>query len=644
MNSDDRTATKLSESILNTISMKPMFGDHRPPLIILDEIDGISGAKSNGKSAIDTILTLIRKKTDKSYVINRPIICICNDQFTFFLFLFVVITTTCTRSYEAAQVFTFKAVSKHALVKRLTGICRQEYLHVDNTTLYFLCDITQNDIRSCLHTLQSFKEELGGKQRIANRVTIDTLVNTPIGRKDVTNSLFEVWDRILKRKMTNINTKQKQHIQGYKKHHSTEEDDDSRVNVKSETAEWDEIVSVMTGVDKDKMMQGVHENYLLVGYSDPVFQKTLEASDWLCVSDLFETCIRSKQQFEFSPYLTYCCIGVHQVACATDSFARFQFPNLQSRLNKKINENKNIVCMLQNRNEHHLQRLRDESQSLTVNCLFNAKAIIPPGGNVLKQFFNFEVCVEEVIPYVLQQIYKEDFKGSGNIHLHHAISNHTTFDNSLHGREKRIFYSLINIMIECGLYYAKIQDDYMLQPPIDALQLFSFDVLQTASKAKRAPSRNDEIVKELMQRVLGKSMKNWLKATIRHQMELECMRRNESAVGKYNRLKENKTSQNASAGGMSKFTKMDKNEGTEVCEEDEDNSMPLTSCVNKQKQNNFFTRFLTSSGKVPLGAGTKPIHSEKPSLQTTPTKGDFIAAAKQKVVNLLRLKKTNSTD
>merc|ERR1712039_530042 len=38
--SDDRTGKKLKDVIINAATMKPMFGDTRPPLIICDEIDG----------------------------------------------------------------------------------------------------------------------------------------------------------------------------------------------------------------------------------------------------------------------------------------------------------------------------------------------------------------------------------------------------------------------------------------------------------------------------------------------------------------------------------------------------------------------------------------------------------------------------
>merc|ERR1712190_138209 len=88
--SDDRTGKKLKDVIINAATMKPMFGDTRPPLIICDEIDG------GDESAIKVVCKIVEdatkfytkkkkqknKKNEKSgneKIVNRPIICICNN-------------------------------------------------------------------------------------------------------------------------------------------------------------------------------------------------------------------------------------------------------------------------------------------------------------------------------------------------------------------------------------------------------------------------------------------------------------------------------------------------------------------------------------------------------------------------------------
>jgi chromosome transmission fidelity protein 18 len=94
--SDDRSKDKLMSMIENATQMKNnMFGDQKPNLIILDEIDGLENSES--RSGISALLNLAyppkqRETIDKNEKgdkpkkakpikqLNRPIICICNDQ------------------------------------------------------------------------------------------------------------------------------------------------------------------------------------------------------------------------------------------------------------------------------------------------------------------------------------------------------------------------------------------------------------------------------------------------------------------------------------------------------------------------------------------------------------------------------------
>ena len=74
--SDDRNGKKLMDLIVNKCTTKPLFGDKRPALIIMDEIDGALNSSNSGdnKSAVDAILKIVKNK-----LISRPIICICNN-------------------------------------------------------------------------------------------------------------------------------------------------------------------------------------------------------------------------------------------------------------------------------------------------------------------------------------------------------------------------------------------------------------------------------------------------------------------------------------------------------------------------------------------------------------------------------------
>merc|ERR1712113_110155 len=123
-------------------------------------------------------------------IVNRPIICICNN----------VYSKALRPLRQIAKIYKFKTISTRTLCKRLLDICRKEYIHTDLTTLSHLSSITNNDIRACLHTLQFFKQRGKGGKRLSTRLTVNALTNVPIGRKDRTQNIFDVWSAILKKK------------------------------------------------------------------------------------------------------------------------------------------------------------------------------------------------------------------------------------------------------------------------------------------------------------------------------------------------------------------------------------------------------------------------------------------------------------
>ena len=151
--SDDRSSKKLRGRIVDAMEMQSMFGDSRPNLVIVDEIDGaLNGGE--GRTAIHSIVSLVespgwgkknkKKKGDTFEALTRPLICICNDLYAPVL-----------RPLRAvAKCFTFRPTRTPRLVKRLQEISTREGIKIPNATLAILCERTDNDIRSCLNTLQ----------------------------------------------------------------------------------------------------------------------------------------------------------------------------------------------------------------------------------------------------------------------------------------------------------------------------------------------------------------------------------------------------------------------------------------------------------------------------------------------------------
>merc|ERR1712228_148003 len=326
--SDARTGKKLKDLIINAATMKPMFGDTRPPLIICDEIDG------GDQSAISIIVKIVsdatkyyaKKKNNKSKnkkkkkgnekIVNRPIICICNNEYSRAL----------RPLRQICKVYKFKAITTRTLCKRLLDICRLEYIHTDLKTLSYLSSITNNDVRSCLHTLQFFKNRGKGGKRLSTRLTVEALTNIPIGRKDKTQNIFDVWSAILKKKQ-----KKKSSLQFFKKKNK-------------ENEEWKEICRKFYGMmsNSSKILDGVCTNYLKLGYTDPMFAVTQQSAQWISEFDGLKQIIDHKQHFVLMGYIPYFMIGLHET-CAIDTFQRLEYPSIGYKNKMKETENKNII-------------------------------------------------------------------------------------------------------------------------------------------------------------------------------------------------------------------------------------------------------------------------------------------------------------
>merc|ERR1719491_1568015 len=334
--SDDRNGKKLREVIVAAATTRPMFGDTRPPLIIMDEIDGALNSNGDSKSAVDVILKLVKeakefhekkeKKKDKNKksnnkIVNRPIICICNNEYA----------KSLRPLREICTVHRFKPIATRTLCKRLLDICRREFIHTDMRTLSYLAGITNNDVRASLHTLQFFKENSGNGSRLSSRLTADQLQNTPIGRKDKTQNIFDVWNKILK---TRDADKQKAaadlSLNPKKK----------RVGMK---AHWQEMASMMYGLgNNNKVLDGVIGNYLTLGFSDPTFAICSETAQWIESFDRLKHLVGAKQHWSLMAYLPLMMAGVHE-SCATDTFQRLTYPKAGYLASVALKDNTSLL-------------------------------------------------------------------------------------------------------------------------------------------------------------------------------------------------------------------------------------------------------------------------------------------------------------
>jgi chromosome transmission fidelity protein 18 len=88
-----------------------------------------------------------------------------------------------------ALVIPFPPTGSSKLAARLKEVAAAEDMKADLTALLTLCKKTDNDIRSCLSSLQFFRK----RSRVLHSADVADLA---VGSKDSQKSLFSVWDDV----------------------------------------------------------------------------------------------------------------------------------------------------------------------------------------------------------------------------------------------------------------------------------------------------------------------------------------------------------------------------------------------------------------------------------------------------------------
>ncbi|GFS77932.1 chromosome transmission fidelity protein 18 homolog [Nephila pilipes] len=279
--SDDRNPEAFRTSLEASTQMKSVLSqDQRPNCLILDEIDGAPAA------SINVLLSFIksvgvpkgqkRKKGDIP-LLTRPIICICNDQYS----------PALKPLRQLALVLNFPTTATSRLAARLYEVSSQEGFNVETAALSLLCEKTCNDIRSCLSTLQFL-------HRKKNELKASDLEGLQIGQKDMQKSLFAVWQDVFyyKAKKSFLNT----------------------YNV------------IQAFGDYDKIYIGVFENYLNVKLKHRNFDVVWLGSEWLCFADIVQQQIAYQQLYFLTPYLPYPAVAFH-VLFSSNSYPHISYPS-----------------------------------------------------------------------------------------------------------------------------------------------------------------------------------------------------------------------------------------------------------------------------------------------------------------------------
>ncbi|CAM9383134.1 unnamed protein product [Pylaiella littoralis] len=294
--SDDRTATVLRRRITEAMEGNTLLADKRPNLIVLDEVDGADG-KAAAQVLVDIATSPLTKagggkKGKRRTPLTRPLVLICNDQWT-----------PALRPVRAiAQVYVFKANSSPSrLVQRLKAICASERLTVNTDALTRLADRSHLDVRSCLNTLQFVaRRAASGGVRNASAALLTAVAE---GIKDERRDLFEVLRSVFTRKKS-----------GAKRRLFLGGDQGSMADRK----DADVFEEVQAFNDHGKVLAGVHENFLGVRFNDPTLcKKAAAAMDWLETADLMDARTNRTQDYSFSRYAPVAAAGVHFL-CRSD--------------------------------------------------------------------------------------------------------------------------------------------------------------------------------------------------------------------------------------------------------------------------------------------------------------------------------------
>ncbi|KAM4603613.1 chromosome transmission fidelity protein 18 homolog [Polymixia lowei] len=324
--SDDRSAEVFQKRIDTATQMKSVLGtNQRPNCLIIDEIDGAPAAAINillatlnrkdgqgGETGAETA----KKKKKKESVLLRPIICICNDLYV----------PALRPLRQQAFLLTFPQTQPSRLTQRLAEISRHQGMKADTGTLMALCEKTDNDIRSCINTLQ-FLHGRGQRQ-----VDARTVQGMSVGQKDQNKSLFHLWQEVFQLPRT----KRKRVGAGF----------EEGLGEGSGAQRFQHILHLASSSGEyDKVTQGLYDNYLSMRVRDPNLHSVCEALDWLLFSDRLNQVIMHGQNFSLMRYLPFLSITFHFLFSHTH-VPRINYPHSQHEASSRLQGSKNALSTM----------------------------------------------------------------------------------------------------------------------------------------------------------------------------------------------------------------------------------------------------------------------------------------------------------
>jgi chromosome transmission fidelity protein 18 len=447
--SDDRSRSTIRELIGNAQTMQSVYGERKPTLIILDEIDGIEGGADSGIAELVKMIKATpplierpkrpngdaggsskrqdgdgggkdgddssdaedgsttgatgaaaskrqkkpsaaksgrgsaagdggsaeaegegdeggaakRGQHSGQQALTRPLICICNDQYA----------PALRELRPLVQVVEFQRTAPERLVARLRAICAAEGIMASRDALQTLAALTDNDIRSCLNTLQFIKYEskLGGGDGIC-RLTSERIAQAAVGVKDQTRALNDVWSSVFKLPDTRLRSTVALQSLGMasvdvgavaaraKAGHAGDGDAAGRPVESSIGANGGPTTTAVAGVrsayiadlvsninayssEARLFLGGLFENLHVSRCSDPTLEHAWRSLDWLCWGEQVAYRISHTQNFALGKYLSAAGVGVHLHLASDLKAPKLNWPRADSMMRAAADQKRNIV-------------------------------------------------------------------------------------------------------------------------------------------------------------------------------------------------------------------------------------------------------------------------------------------------------------
>eukprot|EP00075_Anas_platyrhynchos_P035584 XP_027324837.1 chromosome transmission fidelity protein 18 homolog [Anas platyrhynchos] len=361
--SDDRSPEVFKTRIEAATQMKSVLGaDEKPNCLIIDEIDGAPTASIsvllniiNSKEAEGEVAPGRRRRREGGLLL-RPIVCICNDQFV----------PALRPLRQQAFLLSFPRTAPSRLAQRLSEIALLQGMRADTGALLALCEKTENDIRSCINTLQFLH---GRGQKELNVQMVQTM---KIGLKDQNKGLFSIWQeifqlpRVQRHRIGMDPTLPNQLL--------ADEDDLSHLGVKAglnaSSHRFHRVLHLASSSgEQEKLAQGLYDNFLNMKLRDSSLSSVCLALEWLGFSDMLGRAVLHGQSFQLMRYLPFLPVAFHLLFAAT-SIPRLAYPSSQHEALAKQNHMQNlIVSMVSGITPSARSRTGQQSLVLEVLCL-----------------------------------------------------------------------------------------------------------------------------------------------------------------------------------------------------------------------------------------------------------------------------------